>query len=108
MIAVLVITLALIALGDVSRAAHLTDAMVLISFICVNLALTWLGLRARNARGRAMRIVDVGVSAAGALMCGWLLWHGGLVWIVAALAVGLLGVTASLARRAGARSVLAA
>jgi APA family basic amino acid/polyamine antiporter len=108
MIAVLATTLALIALGDVSRAAHLTDAMVLISFICVNLSLTWLGVRNRNARGSAMRIVDVGVSAAGALMCGWLLWHGGLVWIVAALAVGLLGAVASSGRRARARSLVTA
>jgi APA family basic amino acid/polyamine antiporter len=108
MIAVLVITLALIALGDVARAAHLTDAMVLISFICVNLGLTWLAVRNRNGRGTAMRISDVGVSAAGALMCGWLLWHGGLVWIVAALGVGLLGAAAAIARRARARFLVTA
>jgi basic amino acid/polyamine antiporter, APA family len=103
MIAVLVIALALIALGDVARAAHLTDAMVLISFICVNAGLTWLALRNRNGRGTAMRIADVGVSAAGALMCGWLLWHGGVLWIVAAFGVGLLGACAAVARRARAR-----
>src|SRR5688500_1608570 len=108
MIAVLVITLALIALGDVARAAHLTDAMVLISFICVNLGLTWLAVRNRNARGTAMRISDAGVSAAGALVCGWLLWHGGLVWIVAALGVGVLGAAATMGRRARARFLVTA
>ena len=108
MIAVLVITLSLVALGDVARAAHLTDAMVLISFICVNLGLTWLAVRNRNARGTAMRISDVGVSAAGALMCGWLLGHGGVVWIIAALGVGLLGAAAAIGRRARARFLVTA
>jgi APA family basic amino acid/polyamine antiporter len=102
MFAVLVIALSLIALGDLSRAAHLTDAMVLISFICVNLALTWLGLRNRVRRA-AMRVTDVVVSGLGALMCGWLLSHGGSVWIVAALGVGLVGAGVSFGGRIRAR-----
>jgi amino acid transporter len=104
MIAAMVVALALIALGDLSRAAHLTDAMVLISFICVNLGLTWLGLRNRAGATATMRTLDIVVSATGALMCGWLLWHGGWVWIVAASGVGLLGAGAvMLARRASPR-----
>jgi hypothetical protein len=55
-----------------------------------------------------MRISDVGVSAGGALMCGWLLWHGGLVWIVAALGVGVLGAAATMGRRARARFLVTA
>lgn len=55
-----------------------------------------------------MRTSDVGVSAAGALMCGWLLWHGGVVWIIAALGVGLLGAAAAIGRRARARFLVTA
>lgn len=107
MIAVLIVALALIALGDLSRAAHLTDAMVLISFICVNLALTWLALGRRSADSTAKRLTDVVMSAAGALMCGWLLWYGGLVWIIAALGLGMIGVGVSFLGRARARMPVA-
>jgi len=107
MIAVLIVALALIALGDLSRAAHLTDAMVLMSFICVNLALTWLGLRDRGSRSTAKRLADVVMSAGGALMCGWLLWHGGWVWIIAALALGIIGVGVTVLGGSGTRSLVA-
>jgi basic amino acid/polyamine antiporter, APA family len=102
MIAVLLVALGMIALGDLSRAAHLTDAMVLISFMCVNLGLTWLGLRHRVGTVATTRRLDIVVSAMGALMCGWLLWHGGWVWIVAAGGVGLLGAGGVMLGRAAA------
>jgi APA family basic amino acid/polyamine antiporter len=106
-VAVLIVALALIALGDLSRAAHLTDAMVLSSFICVNLALTWLALRRRDADATVKRLTDVVVSAAGALMCGWLLWHGGWVWIVAALGLGMIGIGVTVLGGGGTRSLVA-
>jgi APA family basic amino acid/polyamine antiporter len=99
MIGVLLVALGLIALGDLPRAAHLTDAMVLISFICVNLGLTWLGLRNTVQAMTTTRTLDILVSGTGALMCGWLLWHGGWVWIVAASGVGLLGAGAVMVGR---------
>ena len=40
-------------------------------------------------------------------MCGWLLWHGGWVWTVAALGVGLLGAGASVIGRIRARALVA-
>jgi APA family basic amino acid/polyamine antiporter len=107
-VAVLLVALALIGLGDLSRAAHLTDAMVLISFICVNLALTWLALRRRNAESTAKRLTDILMSAAGALMCAWLLWHGGWVWTLLALGLGMIGVGVSFLGRGRGRLPLAA
>jgi APA family basic amino acid/polyamine antiporter len=105
MVVVLVVALGLVVTGDLSQAAHLTDAVVLLSFILVNLGLTWLGLRSRTGASRAMRRLDVAVSGAGALMCAWLLWHGGWVWILAAAGVGLLGAVALGAGRAAVGAV---
>lgn len=104
MVAVLVCTIALILAGDLSRVARLTDALVLISFIGVNLGLATLGVRRETPGGRVTWVRDVGLSGAGALMCGWLLWHGGWVWIVAAGAVGAVGAGWLIARRAGGRA----
>lgn len=91
MVAVALVVLGLIGLGDLSQAARLTDAMVLISFMCVNLGLTWLGLRNRLQATVTARTADIVVAGMGSLLCAWLLWHGGWVWIVAACGVGLLG-----------------
>jgi APA family basic amino acid/polyamine antiporter len=91
MIVVLVLALALILAGDLSKAARLTDAMVLISFICVNLGLATLGVRKQIPASAPARARDIAISTAGALMCAWLLWHGGWEWILAASAVAGLG-----------------
>jgi amino acid transporter len=99
MIAVLVVAIGLIAAGDLSSVAHLTDAMVLISFICVNFGLMWLGIRKHTAGGAFARTRDITISSAGALMCVWLLWHGGWAWILAASAVGVLGAGWLIIRR---------
>jgi APA family basic amino acid/polyamine antiporter len=104
MIVVLAVALGLVAAADLSRAAHLTDAVVLLSFMGVNLGLTWLGIRNRTDAASTKRTLDVVVSAAGALMCAWLLWHGGWVWILAASGVGLLGAGALIAGRAAGAS----
>jgi APA family basic amino acid/polyamine antiporter len=100
MIVVLLLAMGLIVAGDLSSAAHLTDAMVLISFTCVNLALITLALRNRTPGGTARRIRDVAISGVGGVMCAWLLWHGGWIWILAAGAVGALGAGSQLVRRA--------
>jgi APA family basic amino acid/polyamine antiporter len=99
MLGVLACAVALILAGDLSRVARLTDALVLLSFAAVNLALVVLGARRRTPGGPVARGRDVAIAGAGTLMCGWLLWHGGVVWIVAASAVGALGVGWLLARR---------
>jgi len=103
MIVVLLLAMGLIAAGDLSNAAHLTDAMVLMSFACVNLALMALAMRGQTPGGRLGRLRDAAISGTGGLMCAWLLWHGGWVWIVAAGAVGALGAAWQLFRRAAYR-----
>ena len=75
--------------------------MVLLSFGAVNLGLVTLAVRRRTPGGRDAWVRDAVVAAAATLMCLWLLWHGGLVWVVAAGAVALLGVALLVARRGG-------
>jgi hypothetical protein len=99
MIAVLVVAIGLIAAGDLSSVAHLTDAMVLISFTCVNLGLMWLSIRKQTPGGAFAQTRDITISGSGALMCAWLLWHGGWGWILAASAVGVLGAGWLIIRR---------
>jgi APA family basic amino acid/polyamine antiporter len=100
MIVILVLTIALVAAGNLARVARLTDAMVLLSFAGVNTALTWLGVQRLLPGGAWQRARAIAISSAGALMCGWLLWHGGWVWIVAAGGVGVLGIAWLVAGRA--------
>ena len=69
------------------RLARLTDAMVLISFIAVNLSLAYLGVRGRTPAHGVRRAADVAVPALGAALCGGLLVEGGWTWIAAAGAV---------------------
>jgi APA family basic amino acid/polyamine antiporter len=107
MIAVFAATLALIATGDLSRVAHLTDAVVLVSFACVNLALVTLAARRRTAGGRAGRARDVAIAGAGAAMCAALLWYGGVVWIAATVLIAAIGAAWLLVRRGGARPAAA-
>ena len=105
MIVVLLLATSLIVVGDLSSAAHLTDAMVLISFACVNVALMTLATRRRTPGGTTGRVRDVAISGAGGLMCAWLLWHGGWIWILAAGAVGALGAgTLAVAQWRGGRA----
>lgn len=107
MAVVLLLALGLIIAGDLSSAAHLTDAMVLISFACVNAGLMWLALRHRTPGGPAARTRDIALAGMGGLMCAWLLWHGGWVWIAAAAGVGALGAAWVIGRRAAGFRVLA-
>jgi amino acid transporter len=100
MIVVLLLAIGLILVGDLASAAHLTDAMVLISFTCVNVGLLWLAVRRRTPGGARARTRDIIISGAGGVMCAWLLWHGGWVWIIAAGAVGALGAGWVFVRRA--------
>ena len=107
MIVVLFLATSMIVAGDLSSAAHLTDAMVLISFGCVNLALMALAMRSRTPGGTAGRVRDVAISGAGGALCAWLLWHGGWIWILAASAVGALGAGWQFFRRAPYRRAIA-
>ena len=93
---------ALVTPGDLSAVARLTDAMVLISFIAVNLSLAYLGVRGRTPAHGVRRAADVAVPALGAALCGGLLVEGGWTWIAAAGAVAGLGAvlaTVSAAQR---------
>jgi APA family basic amino acid/polyamine antiporter len=101
MLAVLAAVAALLLAGDLSRVARLTDSVVLLSFGAVNLGLVTLGVRRRTPGGPGAWAGDAVVATAGTLMCGWLLWHGGLVWVVAAGAVALLGVVWLVVRPGG-------
>jgi APA family basic amino acid/polyamine antiporter len=93
MLVVLVLAAALLTIGDLSAVARLTDALVLLSFVAVNLSLASLAARGRAHGGRAGRIGDVVIPVAGALLCGGLLWEGGWAWIAAAAGVGAVGAS---------------
>jgi hypothetical protein len=66
MIVVLLLATGLIVVGDLSSAAHLTDAMVLISVTCVNPALMWLAVR-RTRRAACSRVFGTSPSQAPAV-----------------------------------------
>jgi APA family basic amino acid/polyamine antiporter len=74
MIVVIVLAMTLISVGDLSAVARLTDAMVLVSFVCVNLAFVWLAVRDRASGTALSRARDAVVpGGGGAAMCAWLL-----------------------------------
>ncbi len=80
-------------LGDLARAAALTDAAVLLSFALVNLSLPWLAARRRTSGGRGRRLADTALPLAALALCAWLLAHtgwGGLAAAGVLAAVGLL------------------
>jgi APA family basic amino acid/polyamine antiporter len=91
MLLVLGLAGALVLGGDLSAAARLTDAVVLMSFGAVNASLVWLALRGRMPGGAARRLADVVVPALGTLLNLGLLLQGGWRWIGAALVVALVG-----------------
>jgi APA family basic amino acid/polyamine antiporter len=73
----------LVLLGDLAQVAALTDATVLLSFMLVNLSLSWLARRGATGPGLARRTLDLALPSLALLMCGWLLLHtgwSGLVW----------------------------
>jgi APA family basic amino acid/polyamine antiporter len=77
--------------GDLARAATLTDAAVLSSFMLVNLSLPWLAWSGTTRTGRARRMLDVAVPLLAFLMCGWLLLHTGGTSIAAAAGLAAVG-----------------
>jgi APA family basic amino acid/polyamine antiporter len=81
--------------GDLARAAALTDAAVLLSFLLVNLSLPRVALRGR-AGGARVRGADLVVPALALLLCGWLLLHTGPLGL--ATAAGLAGMGWALGR----------
>jgi len=84
--------------GDLTRAAALTDAAVLASFILVSLSLPRLTLAgATGARG-GRYVADLAVPGLAVLMCGGLLLHTGGVSIAAAVGLALLGLALTLRR----------
>jgi len=89
-------------LGDLARAASLTDAALLSSFVIVNLGLVWLAWR----RAIPRRAADLVIPAAGALLCGWLGSHTGWMGLAAtgvfAVVGALLAIVAGRSRPASA------
>jgi hypothetical protein len=77
--------------------ARLTDALVLVCFIAVNLSLDWLAARRRTDGGSARRATDLVVPALGAALCGWLLLEAGWTWIAVAAVLGAVGVVLAAA-----------
>ncbi len=91
---VLVTAVAAIAalLGDLARAAALTDAAVLMSFALVNLSLSRLAARRRTSGGRARRIADIALPVLALALCAWLLLHTGWAGLAAAWGLAALGL----------------
>lgn len=84
--------------GDLTRAAALTDAAVLASFILVSLSLPRLTFAgATGARG-GRYVADLAVPGLAVLMCGGLLLHTGGASIAAAVGLVLLGLALTLRR----------
>jgi amino acid transporter len=84
--------------GDLTRAAALTDAAVLASFILVSLSLPRLTFAgATGARG-GRYVADLAVPGLAVLMCGGLLLHTGGASIAAAVGLALLGLALTLRR----------
>ena len=82
----------LVLLGDLAQVAALTDATVLLSFMLVNLSLSWLARRGATGPGRARRTLDLALPSLALLMCGWLLLHTGWSGLVAAAGLAVLGL----------------
>lgn len=84
--------------GDLTRAAALTDAAVLASFVLVSLSLPRLTFAgATGARG-GRYVADLAVPGLAVLMCGGLLLHTGGASIAAAVGLALLGLALTLRR----------
>jgi APA family basic amino acid/polyamine antiporter len=96
---VTVIAAALVLTGDLTRAATLTDAAVLSSFMLVNLSLPWIAYSGVTRTGRARRLVDVGVPAVAFLMCAWLFLHTGWASMGAAAGLAVVGLALGYRRR---------
>jgi amino acid transporter len=103
MVATLLVTgiaAALVLPGDLTRAAALTDAAVLASFMLVNLSLPWLACSGVTRTGRARRAVDMAVPGLAFLMCGWLFLHTGWASVGAAAGLAVVGLALGYRRRA--------
>ena len=98
---VTIVAATLVLPGDLARAATLTDAAVLSSFMLVNLSLPWLAGSGATRTGRARRLVDVLVPAVAFLMCGWLLLHTGGASIAAAAGLAVVGYAVASRRAPG-------
>jgi APA family basic amino acid/polyamine antiporter len=98
-IAVVAVTGLLILPGNLARAAAMTDAAVLLSFLLVNLSLPWLARQGRTGGGAARRTVDRVVPALAVALCGWLLLHTGWESLIVTALLALSGI--ALAGRAG-------
>lgn len=84
--------------GDLARAAALTDAAVLASFILVSLSLPRLTFAGATGAHGGRYVADLAVPGLAVLMCGGLLLHTGGASIAAAVGLGLLGLALTLRR----------
>jgi len=89
---VLGVTAAMVMAGNLTQIAALTDAAVLLSFMLVNLSLPWLAVRGITTSGTARRSIDVLLPGGALMMCGWLLLHTGWPSVLAAAALGVVGL----------------
>lgn len=92
---VLVSTAVLVVTGNLQAAATLTDAAVLISFIMVNLSLSWLAVRGASGAHGARRAADLLVPGLAVILCAWLLLHAGGTSVSLALGVAAIGALAA-------------
>lgn len=91
-LAVLAVTVALVLIGDLARAASLTDGTVLASFVLVNLSLPWLAARRVAGGTGTRRALDLVLPLLAVALCGWLLLHTGWPSLAATAAFAVVGL----------------
>lgn len=85
-------TVAFVLLGDIEQVAQMTNSVVLVAFILVNLALFWV-TRTNRSQGALRWVVrDGGPPLAGAALCLALLAYTGWTALAVALMLGLAGL----------------
>ena len=68
------------------------SALVLLSFMLVNLSLPWVASRRAKGSRRARRALDLVLPSLAFLMCGWLLIHTGWPSLAAAAGLAIVGL----------------
>src|SRR5262245_3659078 len=87
---VLALLAGLVAVGTLREVAAVTDAVVLVSFLLVNLSLPWLAAQRRTGTSGGRRAAEILIPSAACLLCTWLLLHAGVASILAALGLALV------------------
>jgi len=103
---VIAVVAALVAVTDLGRAAHVTDAAVLLSFVLVNASLVWLAARRRTSGGAWRRCADLGLGATAVASCAGLVAFTGWAALAGVAAMMLAGVLAQPSTWSAARRLL--